>query len=349
MPHTTLAAESGSDTQLTSDEIASMAWWNACTLQARSYWLEQAKTGELADAWAAYKARPERGEAIRVCDGIRVSGRDLSVTISAGSDGLLHVNVDAEPSATGFGEACRLGTYDSVSAFPPSEVHLSDDGLECFAPSNAYPGFKEGFKTKLEPKMVEPLRHWLQLLGASAALAEAMATAVQAALGDKPVIHLQSFTSELAARIVLDRQPPKQALREQIASHWASQEPDFIAAFQGAPLQQLMAGGILDGDRVNYWNVDGTSLTLVTDADVPLGLVRENMRQDMAREKHTEGTLRRLHQNQSFQGICGTQVYGQGWKLHMPDGDSHIPLWEAVRLACVAEWSEAEQADRSAR
>jgi hypothetical protein len=42
---------------MTEDERAGMAWWNALTAAERAYWLREAKTAIVAEAWAEYKRR----------------------------------------------------------------------------------------------------------------------------------------------------------------------------------------------------------------------------------------------------------------------------------------------------
>jgi hypothetical protein len=37
---------------MTDDETAGIAWWNALTEEQRAYWLAQANTASVAEAWA---------------------------------------------------------------------------------------------------------------------------------------------------------------------------------------------------------------------------------------------------------------------------------------------------------
>jgi hypothetical protein len=41
----------------TRDERDGMAWWNALTEDRRAYWLREAKTAIVAEAWAEFKRR----------------------------------------------------------------------------------------------------------------------------------------------------------------------------------------------------------------------------------------------------------------------------------------------------
>jgi hypothetical protein len=40
---------------MTDDERSGMAWWNALTEKQRAYWLREAATAIVAEAWTAYK------------------------------------------------------------------------------------------------------------------------------------------------------------------------------------------------------------------------------------------------------------------------------------------------------
>jgi len=39
----------------TADDLAGIAWWNACTERQRAYWLQVAKTNTPRHAWDYYK------------------------------------------------------------------------------------------------------------------------------------------------------------------------------------------------------------------------------------------------------------------------------------------------------
>ncbi len=230
-----------SSRELTDFERAGTDWWNTRSELARGYWLKQAASAAPADAWAAYQAQPATCRAYRVFDGICLQGRDLYITVTA-AEGGLGVTVNAEPGATGYSMACRLSADHSPSRYAPDEIHVAADSLECFAACRSYPLYREGFKLKIDPEMAEQLRQWLPRLTVSSALATAMVRAVEHALPqEKPVLHMQGFTTELAARIALDGQAPAEALACQIASHWAGNDVDFVAAFRTEALQRLMA------------------------------------------------------------------------------------------------------------
>lgn len=238
-----MQAETALDREATADERTGIDWWNSRSEQARAYWLKKANSAVPAEAWAAYQAEPAvRAKPYRALDGIRIDGRDLSVTVGAMADGLLHVLVDAAAGATGYGSACRLTGEGAATAFPLEGIRIDADELQCYAPCRSYPLYQEGFKVPLEPHMAEQLQQWLPRLARSAALALSMAEATRQALPqDKPVAHMESFTSELAALVVLDALTPDAALASLRATHWAAKEEEFVAVFRNAALQQLLA------------------------------------------------------------------------------------------------------------
>jgi hypothetical protein len=47
------------DRELTEDEAAGIAWWNALAEPAREYWLQRAPSGTVAEAWALFQASGE--------------------------------------------------------------------------------------------------------------------------------------------------------------------------------------------------------------------------------------------------------------------------------------------------
>lgn len=90
----------------------------------------------------------------------------------------------------------------------------------------------------------------------------------------------------------------------------------------------------------SYWLVDDTGMTIVTDASLPLGRVRENMQADLAKSARLLVSLPCVHFSASFQGVVGTHVHGRGWMLHKPT-DNRCDLWEMAMFASNADWAEA--------
>jgi hypothetical protein len=110
----------------------------------------------------------------------------------------------------------------------------------------------------------------------------------------------------------------------------------------------------LSASRVSRWTVDGTQLTLETDAAMPVGALRRMMTQDLGDYKRGVRDLAYDFHTTSFAGELGTQIHGRGWKLHVPRSAhaglsgvrfeaslSHsLALWEAVTCASLADWTE---------
>lgn len=244
--------------QPTTDEQAGMNWWNALSELAREYWLKKAgllsngsgvenmvvPSTSVADAWAAYKAQPEftPRPAYRVFDGMRFDGRDLGVMITTGVDGWMGVTVEAGPGITGFSQWCRLGSEDGRALrFGLGGIKLDGNTLKCFTAARSLPLFREGFMLLVEPHMAEQIPQWLPRLAETAVLAQAMATAVERQWPEgKPILHMHSFTSGVAARVVLDELNPEDALQAECAEHWAAKDESFVGIFRSSMLQHLM-------------------------------------------------------------------------------------------------------------
>lgn len=103
--------------------------------------------------------------------------------------------------------------------------------------------------------------------------------------------------------------------------------------------------------NVARWTVDGTAITVETDADLPVGAWRENMQQDLRAFKRGDRLLPSIHMTDSFLGQSGTAVHGRGWKLHIPPTpitlaaqSKRLELWDAAEYASEADWSEWEGA-----
>ena len=105
----------------------------------------------------------------------------------------------------------------------------------------------------------------------------------------------------------------------------------------------MKAVPLFDACHTHFWAVDGSALTVVTDADMPLGRVRENMRNDLAAQRCNEVALPCVHSSKSFLGQTGTHVHGRGWKLHSPDPSGHFGLWGGADYASNADWTEDEK------
>jgi hypothetical protein len=89
-----------------------------------------------------------------------------------------------------------------------------------------------------------------------------------------------------------------------------------------------------------YWIVDGTTMTLITDADIPLGRIRRAMLDDLAAAARFELALQCIHWSDSFQNVCGTQIHGHGWLLHKLRATGG--LWEQADLASHSDWTEVQ-------
>lgn len=240
----TAANDAVTERQPTADERAGMNWWNALSELARERWLKQAGSAVVADAWAAYKAQPEftPRPPYRVFDGMRFDGRDLGVMITAGTDGWMGVTVEAGPGITGFSQWCQLGSEDGRALrFGLGGIALDGNTLECFTAARSLPLYREGFKLLVEPHMAQQIPQWLPRLAETAVLARAMATAVERQWPEgKPIEHMHSFTSGVAARVVLDELSPEDALQAECTEHWAAKDEEFVSIFRTGELQHLM-------------------------------------------------------------------------------------------------------------
>jgi hypothetical protein len=227
----------------TADEDAGMKWWNSLSEIARRFWLNQADTAVVADAWKAYKSRPvlTPSPPQRTFSGMRFEGKDLSVHFNAVVTGCLSVTVDASPAVTGFREWCRLGDGERSLHFSQDGISVNGNTLECFARCSAAPLYSEGFRVEVEPHMAEQIIQWLPPLARTAVLAKAMAITLKGQLPENtPVAHMHSFTSDVAAHVVLDEQSPEDAVNAVCEEHWAAREERFVATFRSGELLQLM-------------------------------------------------------------------------------------------------------------
>ena len=96
--------------------------------------------------------------------------------------------------------------------------------------------------------------------------------------------------------------------------------------------------------NVLLWTVNGTGLTVFTDADRVLGRLRSDMRNAIKRMELGGHCPRCVHFVDSPLGVpggYGTEVHGRSWKVHKPRGGK-LDLWEAFRYASSADWTEVE-------
>lgn len=101
-------------------------------------------------------------------------------------------------------------------------------------------------------------------------------------------------------------------------------------------------GETFSARNVARWTVDGTKLTMETDADLPVGEWRRNMKLDLAAHQRAERSLACVHWTDSFLGVSGSALHGRGWKMHKPQDDKSFGIWEAASYASEADWSEWE-------
>lgn len=97
-----------------------------------------------------------------------------------------------------------------------------------------------------------------------------------------------------------------------------------------------------DAQNTARWIVDGTPITVVTDADIPPGRWRQNMASDLKMQDRGLVTLPCVHWSISFQGKSGTHVHGRSWVLHLPREQKTLGLWQAVEYASTADWTEVQ-------
>lgn len=91
--------------------------------------------------------------------------------------------------------------------------------------------------------------------------------------------------------------------------------------------------------KLALWKIDGTPLTVITDAEIPLGQICKNIRLDIRAQDRLTVSLRVVHWSSSFEGLDGSCICGRGYKLHNPS-KSGVDLWEGLRLASIADWTE---------
>ena len=101
----------------------------------------------------------------------------------------------------------------------------------------------------------------------------------------------------------------------------------------------MITGPMFTADKVHLWKVDNTPITIITDADMPLGKVREMLAKDLNAYDRNTRDLPCVHCSESFQGVRGTNVHGRGWKLHVPQA-ARIGLMQAVEIASMRDWTE---------
>lgn len=102
----------------------------------------------------------------------------------------------------------------------------------------------------------------------------------------------------------------------------------------------MITGPLFLAKSIALWSVDHTPLvTLVTDADMPLGKVRESMMRDLNAVDRRVRRLPCAEGSYSFQGIRGTHVHGRGWKLHVPK-DTPLGLAQAIEIATMRDWMD---------
>lgn len=89
-----------------------------------------------------------------------------------------------------------------------------------------------------------------------------------------------------------------------------------------------------------FWSVDGTKLTVVTNANIPLKRAQGNMRRNVKSFEQHELMLSCVHWSDSFQGVEGTHVHGHGWMLHVPKNHGGGDLWSLTKLASVTDWTQ---------
>lgn len=184
-----------------------------------------------------------RPSAKRVYDGIRVDGQHFRILLSTGADSRIGVRVLSNPEASGYVSESMVGS-ESVAEqrFTLEEIQVSEARLECFSRARHQPLYSEGFRLELELGMASVLRAWLPKLAKASSLAEAIASAFIDRLKKHPLVQFYSFTSTLAARIVLDGQSSGEALAEECASFWtvASPGPQIGETMQLASVRKLL-------------------------------------------------------------------------------------------------------------
>ena len=256
-------------TEPTADEAAGIDWWNDLTERERAAWCSLAGSAVPADAWALHKGcpsledsvrwqtsaqrQPANGNAVsvhRAFSGVEIDGADFAILVAAQCDSLLGMRITAKAHITGLGQDCNIGGDDiSRLSFGLGHIQVSDNSLECFAPSESTPLYLSGFKVAIDGSMAESLRLWLPRVAKTAALAAAMARKVDQVCCER-VHHLHGFTTDVAAEIVLDGKSPANALASVKSAHWLGNQSGevldttsakFVGAFDSDELQACMA------------------------------------------------------------------------------------------------------------
>jgi len=238
------------DRKPTADEQAGMDWWNGQPERLRTCWLKKAEASEpsAAGPWQAFKAAAEACEQwakkgpVRVHSGLEFLGFEFSVRVYPGDDGRLGVQVIAEPPSTGFKDGCSMGSEGAGRLRFGINAKIGATTLGWLAQDEHVPLYWEGLRLVQQPHQYEQLRAWLPRLGRAAVPAQSLATALRRRLGeDVPTLHYMSdFTSNLAARTVLDDEEPAVAIASEMREHWAAKEPGVQAAVAAPEIAALM-------------------------------------------------------------------------------------------------------------
>lgn len=241
------AKESVSERLATPDEQKGMDWWNAITEPQRSFWLKRAASAVPADAWRAYCAERDIADIVsreprRMFSGVEIYGFEFSLRVYPRIDGLMSVQVIAEPPATGFDSPCTVsGDGLGSLGFEATDAKIGADTIEWFAPGRYAARFREGFRIVVEPHQCQQLRAWLPRLAQTAVMSRTVADAVTLKMGNREPHYLGDFVTQIVARIVLDGEPAAAALAAQCAEHWAGKEEGFKAALHSEAVQSLLA------------------------------------------------------------------------------------------------------------
>lgn len=172
-------------------------------------------------------------------DGVYIGGQLVGLRLHPDASGRILVSVIGLPEATGFDRNCSLSSCKDLPGFAPSEIHVHDTRLDCFAADPYVPTVRTGFTLELEPGMAPLLRIWLAKLVAVAQAAKAVADKFSTKL-PPPIYHMLNAITSVVRRIVLDGWGVEHSVAyEREHGTWRRTEP-FMAAFDAEDVMQAL-------------------------------------------------------------------------------------------------------------
>ncbi|MCD5327890.1 hypothetical protein ACFFU8_09350 [Chromobacterium piscinae] len=177
----------------------------------------------------------------RAFAGIYVDGPQISVSVNPLANGQLSVTVTAHPDLTGFSQSCRLTNLEAVHEFSLSDITLAGETLLCMAPYESAPIYREGFTIQLDSGMAQALQPLLPKLANVARTAESIEGRVASLMAPDHISHMESFITQVVARVILDKYSPKDAITAEAIEHFAGKNAKFLEAFNDDQVQVHLA------------------------------------------------------------------------------------------------------------